>query len=123
MGEPSNPKKTKHDHASKFPRREYEGELLRLQGELVKLKEWVRYNGLRVLVVFEGRDAAGKGGAIKRITEYLNPRLSAYRGAARTDRAREDAVVLPALRRRTYPPRARSCSSTEAGTTAPGSST
>jgi polyphosphate kinase 2 len=66
----------RHDPASKFPRRTYERELVRLQGELVKLKEWVRTSGLRLVIVFEGRDAAGKGGAIKRITEYLNPRVA-----------------------------------------------
>ena len=49
-------------------------ELLRLQGELVKLQEWVREEQQRLVVVVEGRDAAGKGGVIKRITEYLNPR-------------------------------------------------
>jgi polyphosphate kinase 2 len=49
-------------------------ELLRLQTELVKMQEWVRQEHRRVVVVFEGRDAAGKGGVIKRITEYLNPR-------------------------------------------------
>ena len=62
-----------HDNATKVPRKLYEQELLRLQAELVKLKEWVRVNGVRCVVLFEGRDAAGKGGAIKRITEYLNP--------------------------------------------------
>ena len=81
MEEPSTPpqkrpKKMKHDPATKFPRQEYERELTRLQGELVKLKEWVRTTGRRVVIVFEGRDAAGKGGAIKRITEYLNPRVA-----------------------------------------------
>jgi len=65
-----------HDEATKVPRKLYEQELQRLQGELVKLKEWVRVNGVRLVVVFEGRDAAGKGGAIKRITEYLNPRVA-----------------------------------------------
>lgn len=54
----------------------YEAELLRLQNELVKLQEWVRVEGVRLVVVFEGRDAAGKGGAIKRVTEYLNPRVA-----------------------------------------------
>jgi polyphosphate kinase 2 len=54
---------------------EYERELRRLQVELVKLQEWVRHESLRVVVLFEGRDAAGKGGAIKRITESLNPRI------------------------------------------------
>ena len=53
----------------------YARELRRLQVELVKLQEWVRLEGLRVVVIFEGRDAAGKGGAIKRITESLNPRV------------------------------------------------
>ncbi len=52
----------------------YESELQRLQVELVKLQEWVKYKGLKVVVIFEGRDAAGKGGVIKRITESLNPR-------------------------------------------------
>ena len=66
----------KHDEATKVPRKAYEKELLKLQAELVKMKEWVRVSGARLVVVFEGRDAAGKGGAIKRITEYLNPRVA-----------------------------------------------
>jgi polyphosphate kinase 2 len=53
----------------------YEEELAKLQLELVKLQEWIKYKGLRVVVLFEGRDAAGKGGTIKRITETLNPRV------------------------------------------------
>ncbi|MFF2993260.1 polyphosphate kinase 2 [Streptomyces sp. NPDC057950] len=54
----------------------YERELLRLQTELVKLQEWVRAEGARLVVVFEGRDAAGKGGTIKRVSEHLNPRVA-----------------------------------------------
>jgi polyphosphate kinase 2 len=54
---------------------DYDRELRRLQVELVKLQEWIRYENMRVVVLFEGRDAAGKGGAIKRITESLNPRV------------------------------------------------
>ena len=54
---------------------DYERELRRLQVELVKLQEWIKHEGLRVIVLFEGRDAAGKGGAIKRIAESLNPRV------------------------------------------------
>jgi polyphosphate kinase len=54
----------------------YEAELFRLQTEFVKLQEWVRHSGERIVVLFEGRDAAGKGGAIKRITEYLSPRTA-----------------------------------------------
>ncbi|UPG72842.1 polyphosphate kinase 2 [Roseomonas gilardii subsp. gilardii] len=53
----------------------YFRELLRLQGELVKLQDWVTRNGLKVVVLFEGRDSAGKGGAIKRITQRVNPRI------------------------------------------------
>jgi len=56
-------------------KKSYEKELARLQVELVKLQEWIRARGLKVVVIFEGRDAAGKGGAIKRITESLNPRV------------------------------------------------
>ncbi len=56
-------------------KKSYEKELARLQVELVKLQEWIRAKGLKVVVIFEGRDAAGKGGAIKRITESLNPRV------------------------------------------------
>ncbi|GGI87716.1 polyphosphate kinase 2 [Shewanella gelidii] len=53
----------------------YEKELVRLQIELVKLQEWVKQEGLKIVVIFEGRDAAGKGGVIKRIMERLNPRI------------------------------------------------
>ena len=53
----------------------YEEEMLKLQEELVKLQYWVKDRGLRVVVIFEGRDAAGKGGVIKRITETTNPRV------------------------------------------------
>lgn len=60
---------------NKLPSRIYEEELAKLQIELVRLQEWIKYKGLRVVLLFEGRDAAGKGGAIKRITECLNPRV------------------------------------------------
>lgn len=59
----------------KMPKKIYERELARLQVELVKLQDWVKNEGLKVVVIFEGRDAAGKGGTIKRITESLNPRV------------------------------------------------
>lgn len=58
----------------KLPRAIYEQELLRLQSELVQVQEWVRSSGARIVVIFEGRDAAGKGGVIKRISEFLSPR-------------------------------------------------
>src|SRR5262245_31925256 len=63
-------------HPPRIPRKPYEKELFRLQGELVKLQEWVRVEGVRVVVVFEGRDAAGKGSTIKRVSQYLNPRVA-----------------------------------------------
>jgi polyphosphate kinase 2 len=61
--------------AGKMSQKAYERELARLQIELVKLQEWVKHARLKVVVLFEGRDAAGKGGTIKRITESLNPRI------------------------------------------------
>ena len=60
----------------RVPKKTYEQEMLRLQAELVVLQEWVRVEGKRLVVVFEGRDAAGKGSTIKRITQYLNPRIA-----------------------------------------------
>ncbi len=60
---------------AKLSRRDYERELVKLQVELVKMQEWIRATGYRAVVLFEGRDAAGKGGAIKRITECCNPRV------------------------------------------------
>lgn len=63
------------DSGSQMSRQLYFKELFRLQGELVKLQDWVVENKLKVAVLFEGRDSAGKGGAIKRITQRLNPRV------------------------------------------------
>ena len=77
-------------------RQQYFKELLRLQGELVKLQDWVQHQKLKVVVIFEGRDSAGKGGVIKRITQRLHPRICR--------------------------PAARSCCSTAPGTIAPASS-
>lgn len=109
------------EKSAKVPRAAYERELLRLQTELVKLQEWVRTEGARLVVVFEGRDAAGKGGTIKRVSEHLNPRV-----------ARTVALPTPTERQRGQwyfqryvehlPAAGRSCFSTGAGTTAPVSS-
>jgi polyphosphate kinase 2 len=84
------------DHAAepkvaRLPRAPYEKELFRLQAELVTLQEWVKDTGARLVVAFEGRDAAGKGGAIKRVTEYLNPRI-----------ARIVALPVPSVRDQTH---------------------
>jgi polyphosphate kinase len=61
--------------AAKLNKARYERQLLALQADLATMAEWVRQNGQRLVVVFEGRDAAGKGGAIKRIAQYLSPRV------------------------------------------------
>jgi polyphosphate kinase len=74
----------------RLPRKIYDDELLRLQLELVKLQDWVRAEGARVVVIFEGRDASGKGGTIKRVTEYLSSRT-----------ARIAALPVPTERQRT----------------------
>jgi polyphosphate kinase 2 len=82
---------TEHaDGTPRLPRKLYETELYRLQGELVKMQEWVRAEGARVVIIFEGRDAAGKGSTIKRVTEYLNARA-----------ARIAALPAPTERQRT----------------------
>ncbi len=64
-----------HPDREQLERRTYFCELFRLQHELVRLQDWVQHKGLKVVVIFEGRDSAGKGGAIKRITQRLNPRI------------------------------------------------
>jgi len=70
------PKVATLDGGGRLPKKLYEKELFRLQAELVTLQEWVRAEGRRLVVVFEGRDSAGKGGTIKRVTQYLNPRVA-----------------------------------------------
>ena len=72
---PKQKNKKASDKPPALEKKFYEKELRRLQIELVKLQEWVKNNGLKVVVIFEGRDTAGKGGVIKRITESLNPRI------------------------------------------------
>ena len=62
-------------HPNTIDRRDYFRELLRLQAELIKLQDWVQYTKEKIVVIFEGRDSAGKGGVIKRITQRLNPRV------------------------------------------------
>ena len=68
-------REAKREAAPKLPKKLYEKELYRLQNELMKVQEWVRAERARIVVVFEGRDAAGKGGTIKRVSQYLNPRV------------------------------------------------
>ncbi len=63
------------ERAARIPVTVYRKELLRLQGDLVQMQEWIRFSGSRLVVIFEGRDAAGKGGTIQRVSAYLNPRV------------------------------------------------
>src|SRR3978361_892555 len=81
--------KNKKKKPKKIANDVYEAELFRLQTEFVKLQEWARHTGARVAVIFEGRDAAGKGGTIKSVTEYLSPRVARIAALpAPTDRER-----------------------------------
>jgi polyphosphate kinase 2 len=68
-------KNQKSDDLPEMSRKEYDKELIRLQAELCHLQDWVKQKGLRIIIVFEGRDAAGKGGTIKAITERVSPRV------------------------------------------------
>src|SRR5437660_12753965 len=68
-------KRQNNDEKPKLKRKQYEKELRRLQAELCHLQEWVKAKGRRIIVVFEGRDGAGKGGTIKAITERVSPRV------------------------------------------------
>src|SRR4051794_10551949 len=97
----------------RYPKKLYKTELLRLQGELVQMQEWIQASGARLVVIFEGRDAAGKGGAVQRVVENLNPAsrassscpgrpsASAHSGTSnatsRTCRPRGDRAAGPVL--------------------------
>ena len=109
--------KDRDSDAGLLDRQLYFKELFRLQRELVKLQDWIVHKKLKVIAIFEGRDAAGKGGVIKRITQRLNPRV-----------VRVVALPAPSERERTqwyfqrychiYRPAAKSCSLIAPGTTA-----
>jgi hypothetical protein len=110
------------DPYEKDYRKKYFQQLFRLQGELVKLQDWVAATRQKVVILFEGRDAAGKGGAIKRITQKLNPASAAWWRCRHptTANARSGTSSVTC---RTCPRRARSCCSIAAGTTVPVSNT
>ncbi len=71
----NSPKSQANSEVPKITKKDYDRELVTLQIELVQLQEWIKHEGLKIVVIFEGRDAAGKGGVIKRITERLSPRI------------------------------------------------
>jgi polyphosphate kinase len=78
----------------RMKKKEYEAELRRLQGELVAMQQWVRTSGAKIMVVFEGRDTAGKGGTIRRITERTNPRVFRHVALpAPTDREKSQMYI------------------------------
>jgi hypothetical protein len=107
-------KDKKKDGGKKLDRKIYESALFDLQAELVKLQRWVVAKGERVIVVFEGRDAAGKGGVIKRITERVSPRI--FRVVALPAPTEREKSQLYLQRYIAH------CYSTAAGTTGPASS-
>jgi polyphosphate kinase 2 (PPK2 family) len=110
------------DKSDSYPKKVYEKELERLQVELVKMEEWGAATGMRLVVVFEGRDAAGKGGAIKRMTEHMNPRITRHVALPKpTERQTSQWYFQRYVEQ--LPAAERSCCSTAAGTTAPASST
>ena len=117
----SGAKDTKTRRDGRLDKAAYEAELCRLQAELVKVQEWVKAEGNRVVVVFEGRDAAGKGGTIKRITQYLSPRIARIVALPAPTEREQDPVVLPAVHRAPARRPARWCCSTAPGTTGPAS--
>src|SRR6266700_641749 len=86
--------KNQEEQPGKMKRKEFERELEKLQVELVKLQRWVIHEGLRVIIIFEGRDAAGKGGTIKRIVDRVSPRV--FRVVARpkpTEREKTEVYI------------------------------
>ena len=108
--------------AERMPRKDYEKELGKLQVELCHLQEWVKAKGLRVIIVFEGRDAAGKGGTIKALTERVSPRVFRVVALpAPSDREKTQMYIQRYIEH--FRPPAKSSSSIAAGTTAPASST
>ena len=87
-----------YPYDDRMSRDEYEEQKRLLQIELLKLQKWSQANGLRHVIVFEGRDAAGKGGTIKRFMEHLNPRGARVVALEKPTETERTAVVLPALR-------------------------
>lgn len=86
----------KNAHPPSIDRMQYFRDLIGLQSELIKLQSWVAYHKKKLVVIFEGRDSAGKGGVIKRITQRLNPRICRF-VALPAPTERDVAMVFPAL--------------------------
>src|SRR6266446_5649854 len=88
-------KNAKSGEQKKMKGKKYLKELRKLQGELCKLQEWVKHKGLRVIILFEGRDAAGKGGTIKAITERVSPRVFRLVALPATPRRANPHISIP----------------------------
>ena len=107
--------------SKKARNRAYEAEIAKLQVEIAHLQAWVKESGARIVIIFEGRDAAGKGGVIKRLIERVSPRASAWWRCPLLPIVRRASCICSATSRNCRPPE-RSSSSTAAGTTGPASS-
>ena len=113
---------TDNSNSKKLKRKEYEKHLLKLQDELCRLQDWVKAEGARIIVLFEGRDAAGKGGTIKAITERVSPRVFRVVALpAPSDREKSQMYIQRYITH--FPPPGRSSFSTEVGTTGRASNT
>ncbi len=118
-GEPLQTWREGYPYAERMTRHDYDHLKRLMQIELLKLQNWMKDSGERLVVIFEGRDAAGKGGTIKRFMEHLNPRGARCGRPGQAQRAGVPAVVLPALRGSSAGGRRRWSSSTGPGTTGP----
>ena len=111
-------KEGKYPYTDKIPRSSYEKEKAKLQIELLKVQNWVKLSGQKIVVIFEGRDAAGKGGTIKRFMEHLNPRAAKVVALEKPTEHELGQWYFSATWC-TCPPGVKSCSWTDPGTTAP----
>ena len=111
-----------YPYGKKLARKPYEREKAALQVELLKVQDWVKATNGKVVILFEGRDAAGKGGTIKRFTEHLNPRGARVVALDKPTESRARPSGSFSATSATSRTAARSCCSTARGTTAPGSS-
>ncbi len=111
-----------YPYSRKIPRGAYEAEKAQLQAELLKVQLWAQETGQKFVILFEGRDAAGKGGTIKRYMEHLNPRAARVVALNKPTRRGEGASGSFSAMSNTCPPPAKWCSMTAPGTTAPASS-
>ena len=103
-----------YPYKTKIGKRDYEAQKAALHAELLKVQHWAQETGEKIVMLFEGRDAAGKGGTIKRFTEHLNPRFARVI-ALKNQQTKSAANGISSAMCSTCPPAARSCSMTAAG--------